>query len=159
MLYNAYCKLYAATVKCNTIMYNPQCTIIMTTNRNRTGLLILLIGLCTTINFSCKREGPGGKARVYGVVTHDGVAIPGAKVYIKYGSGTSPGTNVAAYDREYPCDVNGNYAIGSLVQGSYFLYVVGYDQNNLGITEQVTGGTALVLGRKDNKQQDIALSK
>jgi hypothetical protein len=121
--------------------------------------LITFSLICLFALPACKKAGPGGKAKVYGVVAHHGAAIPGAVVYIKYGATESPGTSIALYDNNFTCSADGSYSIGSLAKGNYFLYAVGYDLNALGNTEKVTGGIAVVLGRKDSKQQDIAVTE
>jgi hypothetical protein len=108
---------------------------------------------------SCKKEGPGGKAKIYGKVAHHGNAVPNSTVYIKYGASEFPGTDVSQYERSYQADVNGDYAIGSLVQGNYYLYSVGYEENSSGIVEQVTGGAGVTIEKKDSKQQDIAVTE
>lgn len=117
-------------------------------------LLVLTISL-----FSCKKEGPGGKAKVSGIVAHHGVPVPGATMYIKYGATDFPGTDISVYDRSYAVDANGNYGIGSLVKGNYYLYAVGYDITSQGITEKLTGGVAITLSRKESKQQDVAVTE
>ena len=117
-------------------------------------LFVLTISL-----FACKKEGPGGKAKVYGTVAHHGAVIPGATVYIKYGATDFPGTDISVYERSYPVDVSGNYAIGSLVKGDYYVYAVGFDTDSQGITEKLTGGVAFTLTKKDNKQVDIPVTE
>ena len=123
----------------------------------RLSVTITLILTCIFIFPSCRKEGPGGKAKVSGVVAHNGVAIPGARVFIKYGATVSPGTDISQYDRDYACDGSGNYSISSLVQGNYFLYAEGYEVNSLGVTVKYKGGVAVSLTRKQSKQQDIAI--
>jgi hypothetical protein len=120
---------------------------------------ILLLFVITFAFFGCKKEGPGGKAKVSGNVAHHGAAIPGATVYIKYGATDFPGTDISLYERSYAVDQNGNYAIGSLVKGDYYLYAVGFDTDSQGITEKLTGGVAISLSKKENKQQDIAVTE
>ncbi|MFL5752695.1 MAG: hypothetical protein ACJ76F_04755 [Bacteroidia bacterium] len=118
--------------------------------------LLLILSICV---LSCKKEGPGGKAKVIGVVAHHGVVVPGATVYIKYGATDFPGNDISVYERSYTVDQNGNYAIGSLVKGNYYLYAVGYDTDAQGITEKLTGGVAITLTKKESKSQDIAVTE
>ncbi len=108
---------------------------------------------------SCKKEGTGGKARIYGVVAHHSVPIAHAKVYIKYGAIESPGTNVSVYNDEVKCDAQGNYVFSNLVTGKYYLFAVGTDVNTNGVSEQVTGGLGVALSRKDNRELDIPVTE
>lgn len=103
---------------------------------------------------SCKKEGPGGKATVKGYVMHHDDYIPNATVYIKYGATDFPGSDVSKYNTSVQADGSGYYEIHNLQKGDYYLYSVGFDVD---ISENVYGGTAIKLKRKETKMVNLAV--
>jgi hypothetical protein len=101
---------------------------------------------------SCRKEGPGGKSTVKGVIYYNGVAVPQAAVYIKYGATESPGDDISLYDTYTTTDGQGNYIFSSLVQGNYYIYSSGLDQVS---NFNVKGGRAINLKKKQTAQWDV----
>lgn len=116
-------------------------------------ILFLTIAI-SLINISCKKEGPGGKSSVKGIVKHHALNIANAVVYIKYGSKDFPGSDVNSYDTKVTADANGNYEITGLQKGDYYLYSVGYDPF---IFQNVYGGLPVTLKKGETKSMDIAV--
>lgn len=104
------------------------------------------------IAVSCRKEGPGGKSTVKGVVYYNGAVVPQAAVYIKYGATESPGNDISLYDTYTTTDGQGNYIFSSLVQGNYYIYASGLDQVS---NFNVKGGRAINLKKKQTAQWDI----
>ncbi len=115
--------------------------------------LLLVIGLLVS---SCKKEGPGGKSTISGIVAHHGAAIPNSVVYIKYGATDFPGTAVSAYDAQVTADASGNYKFEGLRKGDYYLYGVGYDNS---VVAPVTGGVGVRLRTNEHKDIDVPVTE
>ena len=94
--------------------------------------------ICALSFFGCKKNQLGGKSNIKGKVAHHGVAIPYAKVYIKFNATEFPGTDVSVYDTNIDADHNGNILIEHIYHGQYYFYAVGLD----GVIP-VKGGVAL----------------
>lgn len=105
---------------------------------------LFLLCICL-IFFSCSKEGPGGKAAIHGVVKHHSALIPGAVVYIKYGSKESPGSNITYYDANVTADANAHYEFSDLKKGDYFLFGVGFDSTS---AQPVNGGVPVEIKSK-----------
>lgn len=97
------------------------------------------------ITISCSKEGPGGKAVIKGTVKHHSTPIPGATVYIKYGSTESPGTDINYYDANVTADAQANYSFPDLKKGDYYLFGVGFDS---AAVQTVTGGLPVQIKKK-----------
>ena len=94
--------------------------------------------ICALSFFGCKKNQLGGKSDIKGKVTHHDVAIPNARVYIKFNATEFPGTDVSVYDTFIDADHNGNFEIKKIYHGQYYFYGVGMD----GLIT-VKGGVAL----------------
>lgn len=116
---------------------------------------ILFSALCV-FNFSCVKEGPGGKGGIKGMVRHHSKPIPGAVVYIKYGAKESPGTNVTRYDASVNADGNANYQFADLKKGDYYLLGIGFDSS---IVQVVTGGIPVTIGKNEIAQTDVPVTE
>lgn len=93
--------------------------------------------------FGCKKNQLGGKSNIKGKVAHHGVAIPYAKVYIKFNAADFPGEDVSKYDATLDADHNGNFLVSNIYRGQYYFYAVGVDPA-LGTTNNIVkGGIAL----------------
>ena len=99
--------------------------------------------ICALSFFGCKKNQLGGKSDIKGKVTHHDVAIPNARVYIKFNATEFPGTDVSVYDTFIDADHNGNFEIKKIYHGSYYFYAVGTDPAISSIADNVKGGTAL----------------
>ena len=96
--------------------------------------------VCALSFFGCKKNQLGGKSNIKGKVTHHDVAIPNAKVYIKFNATEFPGTDVSVYNTVIDADQNGNFLIEHIYHGNYYFYAVGTDAS---ISSTVKGGVAL----------------
>ena len=107
---------------------------------------VFFLLLICAISFSCKKNGPGGKALLNGLVTYNGKGVVSGTVYIKYGAKTSPGNNPTDYDSQTSISSTGNYSFPSLFhEGDYFLYVIGSYPNQWGGYQQVTADTTVSI--------------
>ena len=106
---------------------------------------IIFLLLATTLVFSCRKEGPGGKASIQGLVKHHSKLIPGAVIYIKYGAKESPGSNITYYDASVNADANAHYVFPDMKRGEYYLFGIGFDSSLVAI---VTGGIPVQIKSK-----------
>lgn len=118
---------------------------------------LLLILLLSLFLFSCKKNQVGGSITVKGLVSHHGVAIPNAYVYIKYNTLEFPGDDVSIYNSNVQADANGNYSI-PFYKGSYYLYAKGLDYT-MPSPYIVKGGLSLSITSNGNLTKDIAVSE
>jgi len=104
--------------------------------------LVLSIALFT----GCTPDpGPGGKATIKGKVTHHGLAIPNAVVYIKYGASEFPGESASSYDKSTNADQSGSYSFSGLNKGKYYLYGIGFDTI---VNQTLKGGIPVEIKKK-----------
>jgi len=122
----------------------------------KTTALILFIGIVASSIYSCKKEGPGGKSTIMGVVKHHSDFIPNATVYIKYGAIDFPGESTSNYDSQVTADAQGNYQFTDLVKGDYYLYGYGYDAT---IFEDVKGGVAVNVKKNKTVETVVAVTE
>lgn len=114
--------------------------------------LLLLPGIATAAIFTlsmfgCKPEpGPGGKGEIKGVCAHHSRPISGTRVFIKYGTVNSPGTDPTAYDDSTVAGADARFSFSELEQGTYYLYGIGFDSS---ISMPVTAGVPVVLDKKE----------
>ena len=94
---------------------------------------------------SCGKEGPGGKGAIHGMVMHHSAIIPGAVVYIKYGTQESPGSNITYYDASVTSDSGAHYEFADLRKGDYYLFSVGFDSSS---AQTVNGGIPVEIKNK-----------
>ena len=121
-------------------------------------IIALFLFIFSIVSPGCRKEGPGGKAKVSGTVLNNGVGVSTAVLYIKYGASIDPGTDISVYDKSYKCDNKGGYSITPLVQGNYWLYAVAQSVTTQGITQQLSGGVAInISSRKQSLVQNIAI--
>ena len=108
-------------------------------------LAIIVISIC-----SCVKEGTGGDAEIAIWVKHHDKLIPGATVYIKYGTKDFPGDDVSVYDDSEACGKTGEEEAHThfhdLNRGDYYLYAVGYDS---AIAQTVKGGIPVTIKKAD----------
>lgn len=117
---------------------------------------LIIFSVVLLVVTSCKKEGPGGRANIHGVVAHHGLPIPNATVYIKYGATEFPGTDVAEYDDQVTADATGKYEFSNLVKGDYYLFATGYDA---AILENVKGGVYVKVKRNEHKEAEIPVTE
>jgi hypothetical protein len=98
--------------------------------------------ICALSFFSCKKNQLGGKSNIKGKVMHNEKPIPFAKIYIKFNTTDSPGTDVSVYDATMEADLNGNFLVENIYRGDYYFYAVGQD-NAIASPFIVKGGTYL----------------
>lgn len=108
--------------------------------------LLLAIAACTP------DPGPGGKGTIQGFTRHHDEDIPGTKVYIKYGTTDSPGTDPAVYDDSTTADGSAFFQFNELEKGTYYVFGIGFDS---AINQVVRAGVPVVLDKKET--QDILL--
>ena len=104
-----------------------------------TSAFIIILMLSFT---SCKKDpGFGGDANVKGVVTINGVATPGAIVYISFDTKTASDK----HDGTTVTDAGGNYTFGGITRGDYF--VTATYTSPTGIMFK-SGGAHVEIGKK-----------
>ena len=107
--------------------------------------------------FACNKPGPGGSAAIEGLVTHNGTAVPGVVVYIKYGAKSFPGANITYYNANVTADKSGHYEFLNFNDGYYYLFAVGFDTL---IGNTVNGNAPAVLKTKTQTlEADIPVSQ
>ena len=118
---------------------------------------ILFLLLVTSLVFSCRKEGPGGKASIQGMVKHHSKLIPGAVVYIKYGAKEFPGSNITYYNASVNADANAHYVFPDMKRGDYYLFGIGFDST---IVQIVTGGIPVQIKSKtETVNSDISVTE
>ncbi|MDI1354503.1 MAG: carboxypeptidase-like regulatory domain-containing protein [bacterium] len=91
---------------------------------------------------SCKKTNDfGGAAKIKGMVTLNGTAVPNAFVHIAFG--TTEATT--SYDANGSTDASGNYVFGGLLRGDYFVTA---DYTNSTGQKFVSGGAKITIGDK-----------
>lgn len=118
----------------------------------KTTAFFLLLSISIFSVYSCKKEGPGGKSTIKGVVKHHSLAIPNATVYIKYGAREFPGETISNYDSQVTADASGNYEFTNLVKGDYYLYGYGYDAS---IMQDVKGGVGVNVKKNKTVETNV----
>ena len=110
---------------------------------------------------SCRKNGTGGKAQVTGFVVYNGIRIPSAVVYIKYGATQSAGTDPISYDSQQTADAQGNFTFAGLFEGNYYLYTKAYYIDpSTGYQTNVSGGIEVPIPhQKSSVNYDIAVTK
>jgi len=119
-------------------------------------IILFAIALTCMLNFSCTKEGTGGKSTVSGYVMHHSQRIPNSIVYIKYGATEFPGTNPTDYSAYAETGGDAHYVFKNLRDGDYYLYGVGYDKT---ISMQVSGGVAVKLKYNKTTKSDIPVTE
>jgi hypothetical protein len=110
---------------------------------------IFLFSAVTLLYMGCEPEpGPGGKGEIKGICAHHSQAIPGTRVFIKYGTVNSPGTDPAVYDDSTVAGSDARFSFKELEQGTYYLYGIGFDSS---ISLPVTAGVPVVLDKKETE--------
>lgn len=108
-------------------------------------LPILLLLLAISLGFaSCVEEGPGGSSTITGTAAHHDDPIPDTKIYIRYGSLESPGSDPALYDDSTTASsTSATFSFSGLQKGDYYLYGIGFDS---AIGQTVRAGIPVDLG-------------
>lgn len=114
--------------------------------------LILFSFVAITIA-ACKKEGLGGQNTIVAYPKHHSTPIPGATIYIKYGTESFPGDDVTKYDASMVAEPEGGSGeihvhFENLNKGSYYLYGVGYDST---ISQVVKGGVPVKITSKSGE--------
>ena len=120
---------------------------------------VYAVFLLCLIFIGCKKEGAGGKAQIAGIAYYNGTIVPGAIIYIKYGTTTSPGPDPTSYDSQITADASGNFTFGSLEPGNYYLFAIGHYSTSLGYINISGGNAANIPHKKSSVNYDIALTK
>ncbi|MCX8080848.1 MAG: hypothetical protein N3F09_06385 [Bacteroidia bacterium] len=120
----------------------------MQINNRIVPLLIFIIG------YSCKKNQVGGKSDIQGVVKHHASVMPGARVFVKYGTEDFPGPDTTRYDYMVKADEQGKFKI-SFYKGKYYLYAVVFDYS-LNPPAWTVGG--LPLNLRTNEDMSIILA-
>ena len=114
--------------------------------------IILIASIVTFTLAACRKAGPGGKVKVAAFPKHHNKSIPGAMVYIKYGTKNFPGEDVSKYDDKGMAEVmpgeDPHVHFEDLRKGDYYLYSVGYDSS---IARPVKGGVSFTISKKDGE--------
>lgn len=107
----------------------------------------LFFGLAAMAAFaSCKPDaGLGGTAQIQMTVKHHDELIPGAQIFIQYGSKLSPGASPSAYDDVVTAGVDAMATFAELEKGDYYLFGRGYDSS---IQDSVFGGIPISIKKK-----------
>jgi hypothetical protein len=122
----------------------------MTANLNP---FVLLLGLAAIFSSGCTPEpGPGGNGEIKGSCAHHARLIPNTRVFIKYGTVNSPGTDLSVYDDSTVAGSDARFSFKDLEKGNYYLYGIGFDSS---ISLPVTAGVPVVLDKKE--VQDILI--
>lgn len=113
----------------------------------------LILGIMALVAFSaCKPDaGLGGSAQIQMTVKHHDELIPGAQIFIQYGSKLSPGTSPSAYDDVVTAGVDAMATFAELEKGDYYLFGRGYDTT---IQDSVFGGIPITI----KKNGDIVIT-
>lgn len=122
-------------------------------------IIATIVGILTFSFVSCKKEGPGGESEIAIWVKHHDQLIPGATVYIKYGTDEFPGEDLTVYDDSEVCgtegESEGHTHFHDLNRGDYYLYAVGYDSS---ISHTVKGGIPVKLS-SDEKEVEVPVTE
>ncbi len=113
--------------------------------------LVSLISLCV-YSSSCTKEGPRGKALIKGYVKHHSTLIPGATVYIKYGTKDFPGSNTQYYNSSTVCNSNAYFEFKDMQKGNYYLFGIGFDST---FVKDVSGGLPIELKTKTQTLETV----
>lgn len=110
---------------------------------------LVLFSAISLFVLGCEPEpGPGGKGEIKGICAHHARAIPGTRVFIKYGTVNSPGTDTKVYDDSTVAGSDARFSFKELEAGTYYLYGVGFDSS---ISMPVTAGLPVVLDKKETE--------
>lgn len=123
--------------------------------------ILILVSLVTLIFLSCKKNGTGGDNTIAAFPKHHDKSIPGAIVYIKYGSKEFPGEDASLYDDKKIAPYSGSEAAHAhfegLLKGDYYLYSVGYDS---AISAPVKGGISIrITSKKGETEVDVPITE
>ena len=95
---------------------------------------ILLLSFISLAIFSCRKDDepvivPANGVRALILVQHHGSPIPYARIFVKNGTLTFPGTDTTLYDARFVCDANGRLTISGISNGqdAYTYYAKGVD--------------------------------
>lgn len=122
----------------------------------RTCLLVLIAITGSVV--SCTKPGTGGKAKLNIHVVHEttGNVVPGAVVYIKYGTSEFPGGDPSYYDDKRTADNSGRCEFEGLKRGNYYLYAQGVHPPSSTIT---AGGIAFDIRNKIGERDLVIETK
>jgi hypothetical protein len=108
-------------------------------------ILFLLLFTITAGLISCDKDddpatpvtyepGLGGMGEISLYVRHNDTLVPGARVYIKFGADSFPGTDTTLYDLSKICGTTGHGLghshIDELHAGAYYIFVTAFDSVN-----------------------------
>ena len=90
------------------------------------------------------------------IITHHGKTVPGARVYVKYGSYNFAGDDTTEYDALQMTGSDGYTKFKGLKVGYYSFYAIGYDSAT---QSAVKGNAEIKVKRKDhNKECELGVS-
>jgi hypothetical protein len=118
----------------------------------------LFIFFIAVVFTNCKKNDLGGSSVVYGKVSHHSKLIPGATVFIKFGTKDFPGGDTSIYNSKVKCDAMGNFRIDNFYQGDYYLFAVGKD-SGIPYPYIVKGGISVTLRDSETLARDIAVTE
>jgi hypothetical protein len=104
-----------------------------------------------TLLVACKKNGQGGKATLVAMPEHHGKTIYGATAYIKFGTKEAPTEPTKNYDLKLVGEPKEDHVhIEEMRQGSYYMYVTGYDS---AIKQVVFGGVPVNISYGQRKKE------
>ena len=93
-----------------------------------------------------KEESIGGTGEIKGQSFYNGKATKTSNIYNKYGSQTSPGSDVSKYDSSIIGDSDRKFNFKELKSGDYYIHVVIMENGQI-----FTGGEHVALGNNEIK--------
>lgn len=114
----------------------------------------IVISIILLSFIACKKNQIGGKSDVLGVVKHHSTPMPGARVFVKFGTEDFPGQDTTKYDYVVKTNDKGEFKI-SFYKGKYYLYGVVFDYS-LNPPAWASGGLPLKL--RTNEDINITLA-
>jgi len=114
----------------------------------------LLVVAIIFVALSCKKNGTGGKYKIAAFPEHNGHAIKGSTLYVKFKAKSQPSDPTANYDLKIVGEADEDHVhVEDLLPGDYFLYAVGVDST---ISKTVSGGAEVTIKRKEqNLEKDV----
>lgn len=110
--------------------------------------------------YSCCDAGAGGSSVIKGKVMHHELAIPNAKVFIKYDAKDLPSTDTSVYNASVQANSNAEYSISGLKCGDYYLFGKGIDPTLIAPNNVVTGGIHIKIGKDGTvKESDVFVTE
>jgi hypothetical protein len=106
--------------------------------------------LAVMILSGCKKDDVVGKGEIKGYATSSGKTLKPATFYLKFGTVSSPGSDISKYDKNLLADTDGKFDFKGLSSGDYFIFATGTDNSVV-----VSGGIHVVLANDEIKDNVI----